>query len=130
MSPVLPRISIEAKPFWDAAAQGELLYQQCDMCGATQSYPRRRCMACHSTALGWKPSSRQGRIHSFTVVRRAPSEAFRSRVPYVLALVELEGFRLMVNLPEDSPEDAAIDRDVEIVFVETDGIFLPQGKLL
>jgi uncharacterized OB-fold protein len=130
MSTVRPRIDVEAQPFWDAAARRELVYQQCQTCGATQSYPRHRCMICHGTALGWKPSSRRGKIHSFTVVHRAPSDAFRSRVPYVLALVALEGFRLLVNLPEDRPEEAAIGRDIEIVFVNAGGMWLPQGKLL
>lgn len=130
MNSVRPRISIEAGPFWEAAARGELLYQQCEACGVIQSYPRQRCMACHATTLGWKPSSRLGTIHSYTVVHRAPSEAFRSQVPYVLALVELEGFRLIVNLPQDRSEDAAIGREIEIIFVEMDGVSLPQGKLL
>ncbi len=38
-------------------------------------------------------------MHSFTIVHQAASRAFRDRVPYVLALVDLdESVRMMANV--------------------------------
>lgn len=130
MTRSVPLPSAESAPFWEAAARGELIYQRCSHCGAIQTYPRHRCGICHATELDWRTSGRRGRIQSFTIVHRAPSEAFKGMTPYVLALVDLdEGFRLMLNLPDDDPARVAIGARVRIVFETLDGGALPQGRL-
>lgn len=85
-----------AAPFVEGLGRGELRYQSCSSCGAAQSLARFACRACGSRELHWRTASGRGRIHSITLVQRAPTEEFRALAPYALALVELdEGFRVM-----------------------------------
>jgi len=63
---------------------------------------------------------------------RPPTPAFQERVPYVAALVELEGgTRLPTNLIEVEPDPTAIHigMAVEVVFDDvTDAITLPKFR--
>ena len=126
-----PRPTAETRPFWDACKRGELLFQRCAGCGRVQFYPRGHCTACQSHELAWERSAGQGTIYSYTVVHRAPTEAFRAEVPYVLALVDMaEGFRIMTNVRGAAPDAVAIGRPVRIVFEPTaGGEALPQAEL-
>jgi uncharacterized OB-fold protein len=122
-----PRISPETRPFWDGCRQGELRYQQCRGCGRVQFYPRALCAGCGETSLEWRRSRGEGRIHTVTVVYRAPSPAFRGDVPYALALVDLdEGFRMMANVLGPDPERLAIGDRVRVVFERRGDVALPQ----
>ena len=59
-------------------------------------------------------ASGRGRIHSYTVVHRAPPE-YRDEVPYVVALVELdEGVRMMTRLIDVGPAAVRVDLPVEV----------------
>lgn len=124
----LPRPNADTAPFWAAAAQGRFLFQRCRDCGRPQFSPRSRCRHCQSTALDWEASAGRGRVHSFTLVERPPSEAFRAEVPYLLALVDLdEGVRFMAQLRNCSAAEAAIGLPVRVVFEALGpGIALPQ----
>ena len=126
----LPKPNSDTQPFWDAAAQGRLVYQYCRSCDRPQFYPRSRCAACQSSNLEWRTSKGDGTIASFTEVMRAPTAAFTAMVPYVIALVDLdEGFRMMVNIIEGDRGKLAIGARTRTVFAEADGVTLPQGAL-
>lgn len=113
----LPHPDAETAPFWQAANRGELVVQRCDGCGHAQLYPRLYCTRCHAAALSWTPATGEATVHSYTVVRRAPSPAFAGDVPYVVALVDLaEGPRLMTNVVGCDPEDVRIGMPVRVVF--------------
>ncbi len=104
-------------PFLGGCAEGRLRVQRCDACGYRQFPPRAVCLQCRSTALGWVDAPLRGTIATFTIVHRAPSEAFRAHVPYALALVDVEpGVRLMTNILDVDPAGIAIGQAVEIVF--------------
>ena len=70
-------------------------------------------------------ASGAGRVASFTVVRRAVSEAYAA--PYVVALVDLaEGPRLMTNIVECAPEAVRVGLDVTVRFEAwADDVTLP-----
>lgn len=122
MARPLPSPNAETLPFWEGCRRGELLYQACGDCGRRQFYPRARCSICHSDRLDWARSGGLGTIHSFTIVHRAPSPAFRADVPYVIALVDLdEGFRMMMNVRRCPPEAVAIGMRVAVFFEKTEG---------
>lgn len=111
----LPTSGDPVRVFTDGCDAGDLLYQRCEACARVQTYPRTHCAACHGTALGWHRSERRGRLVSFTTVHRAANPAFQDRVPYALALVDVdEGFRLMMNVDHVRP--LAIGDAVEITF--------------
>jgi uncharacterized protein len=126
-----PRATAETLAFWQACAQGKLIYQRCADCGRAQFPPRNRCSHCHADALAWHESARLGAIHTFTVVHRAPTTAFKSMLPYVIALIDLdEGFRMMMNLHTARPELLSIGDRVGVVFEPAAGDWpLPQAEL-
>jgi hypothetical protein len=111
----LPKPSPTSRPFWEAARKHELKLQQCDSCRRFIYYPRERCPHCFAERLTWKPVSGRGKVHSYTVVRRASSRAFADG-PYVLAIVELdEGPRMTTNIVAP-PEKVRVDMPVEVFF--------------
>ena len=94
-------------------------------------YPRVVCTRCLSEDLDWRDASGRGRIHAVTTCHRAPDQAFRAEVPYVIALVDLEeGPRMMSNVTDCAPDAAVIGAEVEIWFdVATDEIAIPKFRL-
>ena len=124
----VPVPDLDSAEYWRATTEGRLLLQRCRGCGGLQHYPRRLCVRCHGSDLEWQASSGRGTVYSFTVIRRAPSTAFAADVPYVLALVELEGgTRLMTTLADTAPEDVSIGMPVKVRFDPVaDGIALPR----
>lgn len=113
----LPEITPATRPFWDGCAAGELRVQRCEVCGSRQFPPRARCLACGGAELDWQAVEPAGEVHSFTVVHRAPSAAFRPDVPYVVALVDVAPrARLMMNLVDVDEDQVRIGMQVRIGF--------------
>ena len=107
----------DTRPFWDGCAGGELRVQRCTACRATQFPPRGRCGQCGASELEWAATDLRGEVYSFTVVHRAPSQAFRADCPYVVALVDVApGARLMLNVTGCNPESVYIGMRVGIEF--------------
>ncbi|MGF7160007.1 hypothetical protein FHS85_001630 [Rhodoligotrophos appendicifer] len=115
-----PTRTPETDEFWDAADNSQLLVGHCESCRKPHYYPRRICPFCLSTAVVWRAARGEGRIYSFSVVRRAV-------VPYVTALVTLpEGVTLMTNIIDADPEGMRIGDRVRAVFVPAeDGQLVP-----
>ena len=126
-----PRPTAETLPFWQACAEGRLVFQRCRACGHAQFPPRLRCIRCDSPDPEWRESARVGTIHTFTVVERAPTAAFKSDVPYAIALVDLdEGVRMMMNM-RGNLDGLAIGRRVRVILEPSSGPWpLPQAELL
>lgn len=114
-----PDVAPEAKPFWDAAAEGRLVLPRCDDCAAVIWYPRALCPDCGSTAVSWFEASGRGSVYSFTVTRRGQG-AYADAAPYVLAYVELEeGPRVMTNVVGADPETLRVGQAVTATFADT-----------
>ena len=112
----LPELDAVSAPYWQAAARGELLYQQCPACGHRQLYPRAACTSCGAEP-GWARSSGRGVVHTFTVIRQNPAPPWGDMVPYVVAIVELdEGVRLMTNVTDCAPDQVRIGMQVQVHF--------------
>ncbi|SDB75111.1 Zn-ribbon domain-containing OB-fold protein, partial [Belnapia rosea] len=104
-----PVVNADSAPYWQGAREGRLLIRRCDACGKTHFMPRHLCPACWSADLRWVEATGRGTVHSFTVIRRAPLAAFAPRVPYVVALIDLEeGPRMMANILGEDALDTAI----------------------
>ncbi len=120
----LPRpalsIGLDAKPFWDAAAEGRLLLQRCAACSVVIWYPRAICPVCGSLESTWFEASGEGSIYSFTIARRGEGP-WREVSPYVVAYVELdEGPRVLTNIIGGPVEGVAIGQRVRAVFEPND----------
>jgi len=113
----LPRPSPFSRPFWEAAKRHELLIQRCPKCRTHIFYPRYNCTECGARDLEWVKASGKGTIYTYTVARRPTHPAFADRVPYIIAIVELEeGPRLTTNIVDCDPDSVRIGTPVEVAF--------------
>lgn len=47
--------------------------------------------------MEWAPSQGKGVVHTFTVVRQSPDPFFKTQVPYVVAMVQLDGGPMIMS---------------------------------
>jgi uncharacterized OB-fold protein len=118
--------------YWEKTKQHELWLMRCNDCNHAYFYPRPICPHCFSRNTGWFQSSGKGTLYAFAIVHRGPLPAFREKVPYVVAYIELEGgVRIPTNLidVEPDPEHVKIGMAVEVVYEDiSDTITLPKFK--
>lgn len=128
----MPQATTETAAYWAAAREQRLVIQRCASCGHCQFYPRAFCIECLSERVEWINASGQGCIYSYTVCRIAPSPAFEARLPYVVALIDLdEGVRMLANLLDVELEEVAIGARVGVCFeAVSESCTLPQFTLL
>ena len=126
-----PVPTAETERYWQAALEGRLEVQRCRACARHQFYPRGFCTACLSDQIEWVLASGRGRIYTYTVCRIAAHPVFESRVPYVIAMIDLnEGVRLLAGIVDSDIERIAIGAPVEVQFERiSDLIALPQFHL-
>ncbi|MEO6322780.1 MAG: Zn-ribbon domain-containing OB-fold protein [Polaromonas sp.] len=124
----LPVPTQATQPFWDAAAHGKLIFQRCGECKKMQSTPRLFCTHCMAEDLQWESSTGMGSIYTFTVNHRAANAHMADKVPYVVAVVQLdEGVRMMANIVDVEPQSVRIGDRVRVRFLPLDdAISLPQ----
>ena len=118
----------DSSAYWQAARDNRLEFQSCPSCGHIQFPPRHQCARCWNEDIGPVQASGQGVIESITVVRRAPLQQFRQRVPYVIvSVICAEGPRMITNLVGEGALDAKIGDRVSVCFEpDDDGNILPQ----
>ncbi|MDD3885211.1 MAG: OB-fold domain-containing protein [Gallionella sp.] len=126
----IPPITAETAEYWASCARHELQIQRCLECGTCQFFPRIMCTACSGKSLRWVRASGRGQVKSFTIVRRAVSEAYAAEVPYVVALVELEeGPTMMSNVVVGNVDEIRIGMPLEVVFDDwPEGVSIPKFK--
>jgi hypothetical protein len=112
-----PAVTEETAPFWAAAAEGRLVVERCQSCGAESFPPRGICRRCHSRSMEWTEVAGPGNVYSFTVnyQRWLPD----LEVPYSIVLVEFPehpGVRVVGRLRGCAPETAAIGMAVDVGF--------------
>lgn len=116
----------ETLPFWNGAREGRLVLQRCARCERFRHYPREICPHCFSSSFVWAECKGTGTVYSFTVVHRAPSKAFASQVPYVVANIELaEGVHMMSRIIDCSPDRVDVGMSVRVRFDDVGGVHLP-----
>jgi uncharacterized OB-fold protein len=105
-----PRANHEDREFWEGARRGELRIQHCTSCGLHQHYPRMLCSHCGKQTLEWITACGLATIYSFTVVRQNGVPPFNERVPFVVAVLDLDeaGARMIAAMPKLAPDDARI----------------------
>jgi uncharacterized OB-fold protein len=123
--PVLDQLS---EFYWNAAARGELVIQQCAACGELRFPPALACLKCHSFDATIIRSAGRGFVWAYTLSRRP-------KWPYVadgaaLAVVELdEGVRIPTNVTDADPAELRIGLRVEVWFEPlNDDIALPMFR--
>lgn len=122
----------DTRPFWEASRDQQLRYQICQGCKRVVFYPRQHCPYCLGLDLRWATSSGQGTIYSLSVVRRSRHPYFADKVPYAVAMVDLdEGFRMLSNIVgvADPGAELRIGQRVSVEWEEHESVSLPLFRL-
>lgn len=101
-----------------AAALGRLELQTCLECSAVQYPPSEACTRCLSPRLAWRAHSGAGRLLSTTTLRHSNELYFRSRVPWRIGYVQIDGGPCAMSFVSDaveSPRPAAEPPAVRLV---------------
>lgn len=118
------------QPFWGAAAQHKLLVAQCAACGECRMPPTPFCPQCQSQQIDWKTLSGLGEIYAYTIVDRAILPGMAEHLPYVPAVITLEGgggVRLISNVVDVELAEIAIGMPVEVVWDDLrEGVAVPR----
>lgn len=110
-----PPITVDAKPFFDAAKEGRFLVKHCNSCDRTHWYPRPLCPFCFSDQTEWRESKGEGEIYTFSVMRRSPGG------PYAIGYVTLdEGPAVLTNFVDCDFDKLAIGQRVKVTFQDTE----------
>jgi hypothetical protein len=115
--------------FFQAAAEGRLVYKACDDCGHALHPPTDHCPHCHGANTAWREASGAGRLHSWTTVMHQVHPDYPA--PYTLVVVELADapeVRLMGRLDGEPALVADMPMQVWFERLGEDGPVLPQWK--
>jgi uncharacterized protein len=118
-----PDMSVLGRPFWDALKQGQLTFQRCTSCGNAWLPARSECPQCLRPT--WQRESAQGgaTLVSWVVYHHGYDPAFAERLPYTVAVVQLdEGPRMITNIVGASSGPLRIDQRLRLKIE-------PQGDL-
>ena len=121
-----PPISDAAQPFWEATRSKLLELPYCTSCRAFFWYPRDVCPRCLSEEIEWRPASGHATVYTCSTMTKPAHPSLADRVPYVVALVDLdEGPRMMTNIVGCEPDDVTIGMSVQVAWEA-----LPDGRHL
>ena len=120
-----PVVTDDNAVYWDAAAQGRLVAQQCGDCGVLRHPPRPMCPHCQSLSIDVVPLSGRGNLYSYAILHHPQAPAFD--YPVLAALVDLEeGVRILSELAGIAPDDIRIGMPLAVGFAPTvDGYSVP-----
>lgn len=126
----IPEVTPVNQIFWEGTVLGELRLRQCNRCGHLFRFVSTWCSACWSADLGWIRAIGTGKVAAMTVVHIAPYSSMADRVPYVLALIELqEGPMMMCNIIDVAVDRVEIGMAVDVIFEARGELQLPQFRL-
>jgi uncharacterized protein len=130
--PVVPAPDPLTAFFWEASREERLAILRCDACGWFVHWPRSMCKRCHSFSLSPADVSGRGHLYSYTVGVQAFDPWFATRLPYILAVVDLEEqphLKLVSNIVDCAEEDVSIGMPLEVTFERvTPQITLPMFR--
>jgi uncharacterized OB-fold protein len=127
----LPTITPLNEPHWDGLAAGELRFQRCGACQNAWLPPREECPRCLSDDVSWEASGGRARLISWVVYRQAVHASWADRVPYNVAVVELEeGPRMITNILA-AEDELSIEQPLTLRIEQESGVsvarFAPAG---
>ena len=115
-------------PYWDSLAAGALSFQRCSHCGHAWLPVRAECPHCLGAEWGWEQAAGGAKLISWVVYHTAFHPAFAGRLPYTVAVVELdEGPRLISNVVGlDAGRPLAIEQRLRLVIEDESGTAVPR----
>lgn len=124
--PHRPTTDSDTERWWAAVQNRELMVNACGSCGRASLYIRPFCPHCWSEDIALRPASGRARLYTWSVVHQNGAP-FDARVPYILAMVDLEeGPRLMTVIEQCSVEQLRADLPLVVDFrTDDDGFIVP-----
>lgn len=117
MSAILPVIDDLNRPFWDGCREGRLTIQRCKDCQKLRYPTSPICPHCTGREWTWDPVTGRGAVYTFVVFRHAYNDSWRERVPYTVAIVELdEGVMMIGDIIGIAPEQVTVGMPVRVDF--------------
>jgi uncharacterized protein len=111
--PPRPTPDVDSAPYWAAAQDGRFALCRCTSCRRWLQPPLERCRYC-AAPTSFEEASGAGTIYSFIVIRHPSVPAFVRRLPYVVALVDLdEGVRLPGRIVGMEPDAVRVGQSVQ-----------------
>lgn len=113
---IAPALDDVNTPYWEGARNGVLRVQRCS--SGHLRYPLAPvCPQCLSTDYTWQDVSGRGTVYTFGVFRHRYNEAWSERVPYAVAIVQLEeGPFVISDLVDVDVDDVRVGMDVQVRF--------------
>jgi uncharacterized OB-fold protein len=126
----LPTLDDGNRPFWQAAARGELRMQCCLDCGHIRYPINHICPRCLSGRSEWRRLSGHGEVFSTIVFHQVYHAAFAQEVPYNVSVIQLEeGPRMISNVVGVAPQSVKVGDKVEAIFdTVSDDIAIPRFR--
>jgi uncharacterized OB-fold protein len=119
--PINPVVSEINRPFWDACRDKRLIAQRCTQCGELRHPAAPVCPQCLATGYEWKDLSGRGELFSYIVIHRGYHPWWAQRVPYNVALIELEeGLRMFSNVVGTPNDQLQVGQKVKVAFEQRD----------
>ena len=124
--PVLPELTADNLSFWTGGRDGHLMIAHCDNCDHAIHPPQPLCPACLGRSVSTRASSGSGVILASTINWQVWSPDLP--VPYVLAIVELDGepgVRITSRVVGCDPASVAIGDHVTVDFEHHGDVWIP-----
>jgi uncharacterized OB-fold protein len=121
--PPQPLPDTDSRGFWAATADGRLAMCRCQACGLWLQPPLERCRKC-AGETSFEDVAGTGTVYTFIVQRQASVVGYLDKIPYAVALVELDeqrGLRLPGRVVGLDPSEVACGLRVRAELVDLPG---------
>jgi uncharacterized OB-fold protein len=101
--------------FFTNLKAGRFTTTKCRDCGKMHWQPRAVCPDCGSENLDWVDLPKTGEVHAFTAMLLGAPMGFEKDMPFVIALVKLDGleFKILSRIDGIKYEDCKIGQKVK-----------------
>jgi uncharacterized OB-fold protein len=121
------------EPYWNAAKSHKLMLPKCGDCEQYCELGASHCRHCLSQNINWIEHNGSGKVYSFTIIHFPVIPSLLDSVPYVPAVIELDGvdgIKLISNVVNVPLTDIEVDAAVSLLWYDRDdGISLPRFTL-
>ena len=91
--------------FIDYLENGKVMGTRCNACDLVFFPPRADCYQCLNSDMEWFEVSGKAKLATYSRLEYAPA-GFDADVPYYIALLDYEKFKVFGRITGDTPEDA------------------------
>lgn len=125
------KINPDNKVFWENCKKKKLVFQKCKNCGKVRWPYSIACPECHSFEIEYINSKGEGKVYTYTVFHIPFHPDFKDKVPYIVAIIELdEGVRFLSNIVNSNPDELECEKRVKVYWEKFNEYFVPKFELI